>query len=210
MYDRSLCPGAKCFLLWSVANIDFKFKEHIPATVIELDELHSAFRRFGLLNNAEKPQSIEYGDYIAQNLGRIRCYFEKHGVLNTIGGLNGTPQSIELNCPDPKWQNIVKGMRYGNSFIRAAENADMTLQELIDYVLEMELSGKIKKLPAMEKKIFIVSPYNEVPLKTAYEIITASIDLEAFKKTQIERLVELIKSEDRQSYIKQYFQDIYQ
>lgn len=206
--DKSICPHAKCFLLWSEANFEFKFEEHVPSIIIELESIEDAFKKFGLTNQAGKPQSIEYSDYIAQGLGRIKFEFERHGLLKTIGELNGTPKTIELSKPNKRWEEIVTGMKYGNSFIRAAENAGMGLQELVDYVLEMELNGEIKKFPAMEKKIFIISDYNQVPIDISYKIVSDSIILSQFKEVQINKLIELIKSKDPQGYIKQYFREI--
>ncbi len=203
--DKSVCPMAKCFLLWSEANFEFKYDEHIPNTIIPMESIEEAFRKLGLEKRANTAASLEYSDYISQNLGRLRYCFEKRGLLITIGEVNGTPKSLKFVHEDKKWDQIVSKMAYGNSFIRAADNSGMELQELIDYVFEKELNGEIKKFPAKEKKIFFVSEYNEVPLDKAYEIIKESLELSEFKEGQIQALYEMIRAEDPQRFITQYF-----
>jgi len=205
--DKKVCPSAKCFLLWSEANFEFKFDEHIPSTIIQMEQIENAFRQFGLTNNANIPQSLEYSDYISQELGRLRYCFEKRGLLKTIGEVNGTPKSIEFVNKNAFWDAIVTKMSFGNSFIRAAQNSGLELHELIDFVFERELNGEIKKFPAREKKIFLISQYNQIPIDLLYEIIDESINLADFKEEQVHKLIGLIKSDDPQNYIKSYFKN---
>lgn len=204
--DKTICPVAHCFALWSTVNIEYKYDEFIPAVVLQPDQIKNAFSALGLTGQAGKPQSMEYSNYIKQNLGRIRYELEKRNILTTIGEVNGSPKSIVFYNDNPYWDRIVKNMKIGNSFIRAAANSGLSLQELIDYVFDQELAGKITKLPAMEKKIFFVSEYNEIPFAVILDIVKESDELSDFKKQQVDKLYEMILAENKHEYISKYFE----
>jgi ATP-dependent DNA helicase RecQ len=203
--DKSLCPAAKCFALWSETNFEYKYNEFIPAVILRPEAIDDAFLALGLTGKAQEAQSIEYSDYIRQDLGRIRYELEKRGILITIGEVNGTIKSIEFRERNPKWEEIKTKMKFGNSFIRAAYNSNIELQELIDFIFEKELNNEIKKFPALEKKIFFVSDYDEVPLRVTYSIVEDSMKWSAFKEEQVNKLKEMVDAENHEKYIKDYF-----
>ncbi len=204
--NKILCPTAKCYMLWSETNFDYEMENHIPNTELQFEDIREGFRKLGLDKKANLPQSKEYGSYIQQGLGRIRFELEKKGVLQTIGEINGTPKTIKFKSNNSYWNSIVSKMELGDNFVRAAENSNLTIQKLMDYVFEQELNGMIDKYPAMKKKIFFVSPYNEVPTRIAFSIIEDSQKLLEFKTYQLDKLRELVECENPHTFIKEYFE----
>lgn len=204
--DKRICPVANCFALWSEVNIQYKLDEFIPSVELSLDQIIYTFKSMGLQDQAGEPQSMKYSDYIKQRLGRIRYALEKRNIIKTIGEVNGSPKSILFNEDNPHWNAMVTKMGFGNSFVRMATKSELDLQELIDYVFEKELNGEIKKFPALEKKIFFISDFDNVPVGVAFDIIEESQHLANFKKIQIEKLAEMISSNDPETYIELYFQ----
>jgi len=205
--DKILCPKAICYLIWSQANFDFKFEEHIPNSIMSVDNIEIAFKKLGLYEKNNEPQSIEYSDYISKNLARFRFALERRGLMKTLGEVNGTPKTIEFFKKNDLWENIVTNMGFGDSFIRAATNSNMSIQELIDLIFEKELNGEIKKFPAMKKKIFFQSEYNSIPLDKVYEIVEESLKIADFKIKQVEMLSDLVDSEYPNDFIMEYFKN---
>lgn len=203
--DKTLCPVANCIALWSKVNFDYKLDEFIPAVILGVDEIQEVFKKMELSSNANKIQSMEYSNYISQDLARVRFELEHYGIIKTMGEVNGTPKTIKFKKENKYWNDIIKKMARGNSFIRAAEKSDISLKDLIDYVFECELNDKIKTFPAMEKKIFFVSSYDEVPLDVCYEIVDKSMKLADFKEKQVQDLREMLLSDDKMSFIQDYF-----
>jgi len=203
--DKRLCSIANCYLLWSEKNFDYKIEEHIEPQQLSLERINESFKKFGLEGNANKIQAVEYSNYSAQNLSFFRYLLEKNGALRFIGEVNGTPKSIKFKEENLYWNTIVERMEFGNNFVRAAEKSQLSLQELINYIFDQELSGKIKTFKALEKKLFFVSDYDEVPIDIAYEIIEASMAIVEFKTTQLKALQKMIKSAQPEKEIYEYF-----
>lgn len=202
--DRRICNSALCFLLWSDKNFEHKLTDQIPKSLLTIQKINNAFKALGLENKADLPVAIEYSNYVKQELSFYKFLFEKRNILRTIGELNGTPKTIKFKKANSYWQELLKNMGFGNNYVRMATNSNMTVQELIDYVFEQELSGLIEKFPALEKKIFFSSSFNTIPLNEAYQIIENSINVGEFRKNQILDLKKLVESDNPHSFINTY------
>lgn len=201
--DKTKCPQAKCFLLWSEKNFTHKENEHINHVILSPEKIVAAFKALGLKNKAGQFVSIEYKDYKRQGLDYFRFVFERQGILETIGELNGTPKTIKFKKPIITWDSILKNMGIGNSYIRAASNSNMKLIDLIDYILDQELAGNIEKFPALQKKVFFRSELNEIPIDKQYEIVRESMKLAEYKKELLRDLHRLVLADDPITVIKQ-------
>ncbi len=103
-----------------------------------------------------------------------------------------------------------QGATLESNGVRVVEICDGYLSTLLGHRIDaIPLTDKDKSeiVLAREKKIFLISEYNQIPIDLLYEIIDESINLADFKEEQVHKLIGLIKSDDPQNYIKSYFKN---
>ena len=188
-----------CLAIWSDKN--FKERQrHILSQKYTLEKIQDAYKTLlgdaeievvGQIVNKNKDTLLNSNDY---NLQLLKHKLESHGVIKTIGELNGSPLTIIMKEPTPLWaeiQNIAdEGM---DSFGYVCEELGISLQEVIEHLYEQDLINNIKKLPAMQKDIFFEVLYLNLPEQIAHDIseeINLGID---YSIIQLEALKELFE-----------------
>lgn len=196
----------QCIAIWSAVNFDRRIKE-TTAQKYTLARLKTAFRA---LTGSAKIKTI--GQIITKNkdallnsklnLQLLRYKLEKHGVIKTIGELNGSPSSIAFYADTPLWQQILTTAKNGpDSFVYVSNELGIPLDEIITHLFEQDLIGNIRKLPAMKKDLFFEMQMLELDENIA-QAITDEINEEInFKVTRLNELWEFFTCEDKQNML---------
>lgn len=156
---KTISKICQCLAVWSEVNFDRRIKE-TKGQKYTRTHLNTAFRA---LTGSAKIKSI--GQILTKdkdallnsklNLKLLRYKLEKHGIIRTIGELNGSPATIEFYTDTPLWKKIVATAKNGpDSFVYASKELGLSMDDIINHLFEQDLMGNIKKLPAMKKDIF--------------------------------------------------------
>ena len=153
--NKNLCKECNCLLFWSEKN----FKSNIQEIENERctdEKIKKAIEYLSLSGKANKVSSINYSELqnAKINLPKFLFYFEKLGVIERVGEVNGGPNSIRFKKSTPMWLEV-QNAAIGNSFIIASIRLKKSIQELINYVFDQDLLENVEFLPAMDKKLFI-------------------------------------------------------
>jgi ATP-dependent DNA helicase RecQ len=154
--DKTICPECNCLLFWSDKNIKSN-KNEIEAELCTEEKINKSCEHLDLNEkDIGAVSSISYSELqnAKINLPKFKFYFEKVGLIQTLGEMNGGPNTIRFIHDTPFWEDIKKNA-VGNSFIIASKKMKKTVQELINYVYDEDLKGNVQYLPAMERNIFI-------------------------------------------------------
>ncbi|SDF73760.1 ATP-dependent DNA helicase, RecQ family [Mucilaginibacter pineti] len=192
----------RCLAVWSATNFDRRIKE-AKAQKFTADHLKKAFRA---LTGSAKIKTV--GQIITKNkdallnsklqLQLLRYKLEKHGVIKTVGELNGSPLSIEFHQDTPLWERIVAAASGGpDSFVYVSKELGVSLDEIITHLFEQDLIGNIKKLPAMKKDVFfemLMLEFDENIAQAIIDEINQEVD---FKVTRLDELWELFTCKDK-------------
>ncbi len=188
---------ADCYLLWSEKNFEHKRKKQIPEGQYGVEDFQKAFKRLGLAGQKGKEVFKQWNDLIGQDLHHFKVLFEKHGVLQTIGELNGIPKDVQLKKPQPEWDLLLSKSKRHLDWIQLADNGNRELQAVIDWVWQQELKGNIKELDPDGKKIFYRSNYNSLPLSKVFALAEEAEKITQFRIEQINLLYQLVRSKDQ-------------
>ncbi len=201
--DATRCPECFCLALWSEVNFK-KRKGIILSDKFTEEMLERSFKQLSLYNKAGKIVSKDKEDYLAasDNLHLVKYYFEREGVLKTIGEINGSPLKIILKKNTVLWDKILKAAGGIDSFIHASNHSGIKIEGIIKHLYEQEFSGNIEKLPARSRQLFFKSNYNTLPKKTVNKIIREANMFVDFRVNQLEELHELFSHSKPNDYIK--------
>lgn len=163
------CATCVCLLLWSQTNINTRIKR-IKKEKITLEQIDEAY---GLLGFDIEPEdignikSIDFFDYRQGspkiNLHLIRFHLEKHGIVESLGEINGSPLTIRLKAPDEKWEKFISNLDDFDFFDYASELSGIPISEIIDHLYNLEMQNKIEYLPAFSRQIFFKINHAAIP-----------------------------------------------
>ncbi len=205
--DKQLVSECKCLMLWSETNFSRK-ASRIKGDTLSIEDLKKGFQHLGLEGKKNKKTYINYeeifkndGSYGSVNLSLIKRMFEKYGICNTVGDIYGNPHSITFYKNTDLWTEVLNKIGNRNQFIIAEAKTGIKIEKLIQHVYEQELKGNVKKLPATERKLFLESNFDELPLDLADNIMRESESVEEFKLARIKELKDLCIEKDPHMYI---------
>lgn len=205
--DKKLVSECKCLMLWSETNFSRKVSR-IEGDILSIEDLKKGFQHLGLEGKKNKKTYINYeeifkndGSYGSVNLSLIKRMFEKYGICNTVGDIYGNPHSIIFYRNTDLWAEVLNKIGSRNQFIIAEARTGVKIEELIHHVYEQEIKGNVKKLPATERKLFLESNFDELPLDKAEQIIRESESVGEFKLAKIKELKGLCIAKDPHMYI---------
>lgn len=189
--NKILCPKANCLALWSPENFKVKKRRIKNESGYDIDDLIKAFEFFDLGKEPGMISSIDYSTYKRSNLNLplLRYYFEKYGILSSIGEINGYPNKIRFKKANSFWQKIIDAS--DSSFILASYITEISIEDIIERLHQEDLKGNIEYLPAMDKILYLRTKFEHPPLgifKQILEEIDNNID---FRVMQIEELEKL-------------------
>jgi len=196
----------QCVAIWSEVNFDRRIKE-AKAQKYTLTHLKTAFRALtGSAKIKTEGQIITKSkDALLNsklNLQLLRYKLEKHGVLRTIGELNGSPGTIELHTDTPLWQKIVAATNDGpDSFVYASKELGISLNDIINHLFEQDLINNIKKLPAMKKDIFFEMLMTEIKEDIAQTIVDEINQEVNFRVARLNELWELFACDNKEEML---------
>ena len=191
----------QCLALWSNVNFERRLKD-LENQKYDIDLLKHAFKvliggakikKIGQVVNKDKDAMLN-SEY---NLQLLKYKLEKHGVLNTIGEVNGTPLSIKLYNDTEFWYEIKQTAQKGmNSFVYVSKMLNIPILDIIHHLYEQDLKGNIEKLPAMKKDIFFELLTMQLDDSICKEIVKEINDELDFRINQLIELKELFSSDD--------------
>lgn len=204
--DKNICPECNCLLLWSEENTKSNRKE-ILRQKGDLETIDRAIEHMNIKGTLGKIGSVSYSELVNAkiNLLKYKFYLEKFGLIETLGEINGGPDTIRFTNDTPEWLTI-KRAAIANSFILAAKKLNRSIQDLINYVYEQDLRGNVEFLPAMGKKIFLQTMVDEITDQDKQAILT---DIEIKVNYQLQRFIELedlCRSENPEVQLSKVFQ----
>lgn len=193
---KDLNKDCHCMVLWTETNFESRTKE-IEDQRYNAEYIQKAFkaliggakiRSIGQVVNKDREALINS----EHNLQSLKYKLEKHGVLKTIGEINGSPLTIELKDQTSLWQEIVKAAENGmDSFGYVSQALGIHLTEIIEHLYEQDLNNNIKKLPASKKDVYFELLTLELSHEIAEKVIN-EISLEVdFRLHQLKELKEL-------------------
>lgn len=201
-----------CLALWSDVNFERRESklEKGKYTVEYLLESYKA-----LIGNK---RNIKEGDIVNKdkddflnstyNLPLIRYKLEKHGIISTVGEINGTPTSIKLKKNSSLWRKITKIVMedFGiDSFLYVSNELELSIPEIINHLYEQDLASNILSLPAMKKEIFfkVLTPrISDELLKQIVDEINHEID---YRIEQLRELHSFFSSENPSVILSDFF-----
>lgn len=192
---KNIKKDCQCLALWSEVNFDRRLQE-IKAQKYTVEFLQKAFdsliggaiiKRIGQIANKDK-DALSNSKF---NLQLIKYKLEKHGVIKTIGEINGSPLTIELHKDTPIWRSIIESAEAMDSFVYVSRDIDIPITNIIDHLYEQDLAGNIKKLPAMKRDVYfelLALKLNDDLAEIIVQEINAEVD---FKIARLNELKEL-------------------
>lgn len=203
---KDICPTCKCLLLWSDTNIDRKRKQ-IEKDRFNKEKLENGFKQLGLSKKYPIINKDKEDFYASrENLPLLYFLFEKYGVLNSIGEINGSPQTVELFENTDLWKAIINTTEDIDSFIYASGITGIEVEDIIKHLYEQEFIGNIKKLPAMSKQIFYKASTNNLQNDIADKIVNDINSHVEYRLSQFDELCALFSSKDPLNDIRQKLQ----
>lgn len=195
-----------CLVLWSEVNFDRRAKE-INGQKYSVSYLEQAYRaligsakvkRKGKIVNKNKEAFLN-SDY---NLQLLKYKLENHGILKTVGEINGSPLTIIMKTNTNLWTEIVAKSKSGiDSFKYVGNELNLKIEFIIDHLYQEDLRGNIEKIPAMEKEIFfelLTTELTDEVSKSIIDEINSELD---FKIEQLKELKQLFLSKDPEKYL---------
>lgn len=192
---KDIEKDCQCLALWSEVNFDRRLQE-IKGQKYTIERLQEAFntliggaviKRVGQVANKDK-DALANSKY---NLQLIKYKLEKHGVIKTIGEINGSPLTIELRKNTLLWHDIIESAKAMDSFGYVSKDIGIPITSIIDHLYEQDLIGNIKRLPAMKRDVY----FELLALKLVDNIaekIVQEINLEVdFKIARLDEMKEL-------------------
>ncbi|MFA5805418.1 MAG: RecQ family ATP-dependent DNA helicase [Melioribacteraceae bacterium] len=204
---KDICPICNCLLIWTKTNVKRR-REQIENERYSFERLEMSFKQLGLTNKAGKivNKDKEGLHDSKNNLPLIIDYFEKYGIIESLGELNGSPLKIELYNNTPLWNKIISSIDDIDSFVLASTNTGVKIEEIIQHVFEQEFIGNIKKLPAVSRQLFFKCNVNELQKEIANKIIEEINSFVDFRLTQYDEFIELFSSNTPNEYICSFLQ----
>lgn len=187
--DKNLCPECNCLLFWTEENIKSNKKE-IEKENGSIEKIDRAIEHLNLKGKRMgQVSSISYSELQNSrvNLTKYKFYFEKLGLIKTLGEINGGANTIRFIKETTEWLAI-KNASIANSFILASKTLKKSVQDLINYVYEQDLKGNVEYLPATEKKVFMEKLVDEINETSKQQIIN---DINRKIVYQLERFIQL-------------------
>ena len=200
---KNICPKANCLVLWSDENIKVR-KRRIAKGAYNIEKLILAVRSFGLENKKGKICSISYTYYKDSelNLPLLRFLFEKYGLFEVVGDLNGSPGTIKFKSTTPFW---LKVMKYSDdivdSFKIASEDGNIPFLDILDFIHKEDLQNNIEFMPAKDKNLYYFSNINRIPTRTLEKIKLDFDKVVKFKIDQFEKFVGLLEIKSKRERI---------
>jgi ATP-dependent DNA helicase RecQ len=193
----------QCLALWSNVNFDRR-RQDLENHKYDIDLLKKAFKvliggakikRIGQVVNKDKDAMLN-SEY---NLQLLKYKLEKHGVLKTIGEVNGTPLSIKLTTDTEFWSKIKQSAKDGmDSFSFVSRMLDVPILDIIHHLYDQDLEGNIEKLPAMKKDIFFELLTVELSDSISEKIVEEINNELDFRIMQLNELQELFLSNNHE------------
>jgi ATP-dependent DNA helicase RecQ len=190
----------QCLAIWSETNFDRRLKE-IRRQKYTVELLQEAFKtltggailkKIGQVVNKDK-DALSNSKF---NLQLVKYKLEKYNVINTIGEINGSPLTIELRKNTPLWKNIIESAQTMDSFGYVSRDLSLPITNIIEHLYQQDLSGNIKKLPAMKKDVYFELLALTLEDNVAAKIVN-EINLEIdFKIERLNELRELFTCDD--------------
>ncbi|MDD4835253.1 MAG: RecQ family ATP-dependent DNA helicase [Lutispora sp.] len=205
--DKKKCSKCYCLFLWSEKNFEVK-ADRIRKNTIKESNIDEAF---DWINPKRKVISKEMnfeevmrndGSWGTNNLRLLIPTFEKFGVLDMLGEVNGRPKSIVFKSNTSFWENVINsldGIR--NSYTTVEKKLGYRIQDMIDHIYEQELNGNIKKMPATERLLFLSINHSDLPDGIKQNIIDESLRIERNKIASLDKLRELCDVKDKEKFI---------
>lgn len=202
---KSLCPECHCLLFWTEKNFKSN-KNEIQKEIGNIDKINRAIEHFNLKGTKGKTSSISYSELhnANENLMKYKLYFERIGIMQTLGEINGGPNTIRFERDTPEWLEIKKAA-IANSFIIAAKSLTKKVQELINYIHNQDLKGNVEFLPAMDKKIFFEKMVDNISEEQKQFIIDDINEKVAYQLERLSTLEELCKSDNPEKFLETVF-----
>lgn len=200
-----------CLVLWSEKNFRERKRELLNQKYTS-EDIKDAYRsltgsaeisKVGQVVNKSKDTLLSGQEY---NLQLLKHKLEKYGIIRTLGELNGSPRTILMKQPTLLWKDIQLSAEEGmDSFGYVSEVLGIDLWKIIEHLYEQDLNDNIKVLPAMQKDVFFEVLKLEIPEDIIITITREINDDIDYRITQIERLMELFKSEDTHKFLANTF-----
>lgn len=173
--DKKVHKICKCLTIWSETNFERRISE-IQREKNTIDDIFLSYKRIlGSAKIKRKGQIIsKYKETLLisrENLQILRYKLEEKKVIETVGEINGTPQTIKLKKITPMWKKVVEASKNDDSFIYVSEKLNVSIKEIINHLYEQELLDNIDYVPAMKRQVFFKVNHKELPQKTAAQLM---------------------------------------
>jgi len=182
-----------CLAVWSTTNFDRRRKE-ILREKYTVDLITQDFslliggvkiKKVGQIVNRDK-DAISNSD---RNLNLLKYKLELHGLLKTVGELNGSPLTIQMHKDTEFWKSVKKAANETmDSFVQVCRILNITIDEIIRHLYEEDLKGNIKKLPAMKKDVFFELQSLELNHNTVQKIVEELNEEVDFRVARLDEL----------------------
>lgn len=206
--EKNLCPYCNCLLFWSEKNIAANVRDQ-ESKRFDTDKILEGIEHLASNKGVGKISSISFSTLknAKIDVSVLRYYLERLGLIEIIGEINGGPESIRFKQDTARWLEI-KAAAIGNSLIIASKKLKTEVQDLINYIYSQDLAGNIEYLPAMEKKLFIKTYFDDIPADKVEEIILDNDKRIDYQLERFHELVNLIKSPDPYVYLRNVFKEV--
>lgn len=204
---KDICPVCNCLLLYSKTNIKRR-REQINNDKYSVERLEMCFNQLNLKNKSNKIVSKDKEDLLASknNLPLIISYFEKYDILKYLGELNGSPLKIELYDNTELWTQIINSLDDFDSFVYASMITGINIEDIIEHIYEQEYIGNIKKLPAINRQLFLKVNVNSLEKDKAELIISEINSFVDFRLRQYDEFIGLFTADNPYEYIRSFLQ----
>ena len=193
----------QCLALWSNVNFDRR-RQDLENQKYDIQFLKRAYKvliggarlkSIGQIVNKDKDAMLN-SEY---NLQLLKYKLEKHGVLKTIGEINGTPLTIKFISDTEFWRNIKQAAHDGmDSFSYVSRMLNIPILDIIHHLYEQDLKGNIEKMPAMKKDVFFELLTMELDDSVCQEIVQEINNELDFRISQLDDLQELFSSNNHE------------
>lgn len=193
---KDMVKTCRCLAMWSEKNFEERYRDlskqrFTPEYLLKTYKLligSAKIKHVGQIVNKDKNAILSS----AHNLQLVRYKLEKHGIIKTIGEINGSPSEIEFFADTPLWAKIKSEADEGvDSFGYVSEALDLPITDIINHLFEQDLAGNIKKLPALKKDIYFEIQFTEIEQSVIDQIvleINAEVDYRVAQQEELKSL----------------------
>lgn len=202
--NKAACPICNCLLFWSEDNLRANINE-IESEVLSQEDIELGLSKLSIENKINKISAVTFKELSASNLRRLKFYFERLKIIETIGEINGAPDQIRFFYEPEEWIKIKNANE--KSFILASKILKTDIVEIIKYVYRQDLQGRIEFLPALDKNIYI-KQLNIIDKHCFDFLIKDSKQKVEYKKSRFLILEDFCKTKNYQDFLNDVFSEI--